>query len=260
MIDFKGKKGVVMGVANQRSIALAVVKELDALGAEMCLTFGPDPKGRFEQNVRDLSAGMRVTQILPADVRSDEDIAALFKTLEGAWGSLDFVVHSVAYADRADLERPFSLTAREGWNMAQDVSAYSVVPIARAAAPLMKKNGGGSFVALSFIGSVLAVPNYQVMGPAKAALESAIRYLAREMGPDNIRFNTVSAGAIRTLSSSGIKGFGEMLKVAGEHAAMQRNVTQEEVAQATAFLLSGAAGGITGQCIYVDCGYNIMAN
>jgi enoyl-[acyl-carrier protein] reductase I len=259
MIDFKGKKGVILGVANQRSIAWAIAKQLDALGAELCLTYAPDTKGRFEQNVRDLSAGMRVTQILPADVRSDQDIANLFKTLEGAWGSLDFVVHSVAYADRVDLERPFSLTDREGWRMAQDVSAYSLVPIAKEAARLMT-NGSGSFVALSFIGSVLAVPNYHVMGPAKAALESAVRYLAREMGPANIRFNSVSAGAIRTLSSSGIKQFGEMLKVAGEHAAMQRNVTPEEVAQATAFLLSPAAGGITGQCIYVDCGFNIMAN
>jgi enoyl-[acyl-carrier protein] reductase I len=260
MIDFKGKRGVVLGVANQRSIAMAIVKQLDALGAELCVTYGPDPKGRFEQNVRDLCAGMKVTQILPADVRSDQDIVSLFKSLEEAWGSLDFVVHSVAYADRADLERPFSLTDREGWRMAQEVSAYSVVPIAKEAGRLMKKNGGGSIVALSFIGSVLAVPNYNVMGPAKAALESAVRYLAREMGPEKIRCNSISPGAIRTLSSSGIKQFGEMLKVAGEHSALQRNVTQEEVAQATAFLLSPAAGGITGQCIYVDCGFNIMAN
>jgi enoyl-[acyl-carrier protein] reductase I len=260
MIDFKGKKGVVLGVANQRSIALAITRQLDALGAELCLTYGPDPKGRFEQNVRELSAGMRVTQILPADVRSDQEIVALFKSLEETWGGLDFVVHSVAYADRADLERPFSLTEREGWRVAQDVSAYSLVPITREAARLMRKNGGGSIVTLTFIGSVLAVPNYHVMGPAKAALESAVRYLARELGPDNIRLNSVSAGAIRTLSSSGIKQFGEMLKVAGEHAALQRNVTQEEVAQTAAFLLSSAASGITGQCIYVDCGYNIMAN
>ncbi len=260
MIEFAGKRGVILGVANQRSIALAVAKQLDALGAELCLTYGPDTKGRFERNVRELSEGMRVSHVLPADVRSDQDIAGLFKSLEEAWGSLDFVVHSVAYADRADLERPFSLTEREGWRVAQDVSAYSLVPIAREAARLMKKNGGGSLVALSFIGSVLAVPNYHVMGPAKAALESAVRYLARELGPQQIRINTVSAGAIRTLSSSGINQFGEMLKVAGEHAALQRNVSQEEVAQAVAFLLSRAAGGITGQCIYVDCGYNIMAN
>ena len=260
MIDFTGKRGVVLGVANQRNLAYAISRQLDKLGAELCLTYGPDPKGRFEANVRELSQGMRVTQILPVDVQKDEDISALFHTLDQAWGALDFIVHSVAFADRADLERPFSGTTREGWRLAQDVSAYSIVPLAQHALPLMKKAGGGSIVGMTFIGSVLAVPNYHVMGPAKAALESAVRYLARELGPSNIRVNSVSAGAVRTLSSSGIKAFGEMLKVAGEHAALQRNVTQEEIAQATAFLLSSAAGGITGQCLYVDCGYNIMAN
>lgn len=260
MIDFTGKRGVVLGIANQRSIAFSVTKLLDKLGAELCLTFAPDTKGRFESNIRELTQGMRVTQILPVDVQKDGDIVNLFKTLDQAWGGLDFVVHSVAFADRADLEVPFSNTSREGWRLAQDISAFSIVPIAHHAAPLMKKSGGGSLVGMTFIGSVLAVPNYHVMGPAKAALESAARYLARQLGPDNIRVNTVSAGAVRTLSSSGIKQFGEMLKVAGEHAAMQRNVTQEEIAQATAFLLSPASSGITGQCLYVDCGYNIMAN
>ena len=260
MIDFSGKRGVVLGVANQRSLAYAVTALLNKLGAELCVTYGPDPKGRFESNVRELTEGMKVTQILPVDVQRDGDILSLFKTLDAAWGGLDFVVHSVAFADRADLELPFSSTSREGWRLAQDISAYSMVPIAHHAAPLMKRNGGGAMVGMTFIGSELAVPNYHVMGPAKAALESAVRYLAREMGPDNIRLNTVSAGAVRTLSSSGIKAFPEMLKVAGAHAALQRNVTPEEVAQATAFLLSPAAGGITGQCVYVDCGYNIMAN
>ncbi len=169
-------------------------------------------------------------------------------------------MHSVAFADRADLEVPFSKTSRDGWRLAQDISAFSMVAVAQHAAPLMKKKGGGSMVGMTFIGSVLAVPHYHVMGPAKAALESAVRYLAREMGPDNIRLNSVSAGAVRTLSSSGIKSFGEMLKIAGDHAALARNVTPEEVANATAFLLSGASSGITGQCLYVDCGYNIMAN
>lgn len=260
MIDFTGKRGVVLGVANQRSLAYAVTKLLDKLGAEMCLTFAPDAKGRFEANVRELTEGMKVTQILPCDVQKDEDIILLFKALDSAWGKLDFVLHSVAYADRADLEVPFSRTSRDGWRLAQDVSAYSIVPVAQHAAPLMKKNGGGSLVGMTFIGSVLAVPHYHVMGPAKAALESAVRYLAREMGPDNIRLNSISAGAVRTLSSSGIRSFGEMLKVAGEHAALQRNVTPDEVANATAFLLSTASTGITGQCLYVDCGYNIMAN
>ncbi|MCH8882336.1 MAG: enoyl-ACP reductase [SAR324 cluster bacterium] len=260
MIGFDGKKGLVLGVANQRSIALAVARQLDALGAELCLTYGPDPKGRFEAHVRGFADQMNVTQIHPLDVREDGDVVRLFANLEQAWGGLDFLVHSVAFADRDELTRPFSQTSREGWNLALDVSAYSLLPIVREGSRLMRANGGGSIAVMSFIGAVLAVPNYHVMGPAKAALESAIRYLARELGPDNIRINAVSAGAIRTLSSSGVKQFGEMLKVAGEHSALQRNVTVEEIAQTTAFLLSSGASAITGQSIYVDCGYNIMAN
>lgn len=260
MIDFRGKRGVVMGVANQRSIAYAIAKQMAQLGAELCLTFGPDPKGRFEENVREIAKEVNGTQVLPLDVRQDADITNLFTGLDKAWGGLDFLVHSLAFADREDLTRGFSETSRAGWEIALEVSAYSIVPLAKGAAGLMRKNGGGAMVGMTFIGAALAVPNYQVMGPAKAALEAAVRYLARELGPENIRLNSVSAGAIRTLSSSGVKQFGEMLKVAGEHAALQRNVTLEEIAQATAFLLSPAAGGITGQTIYVDCGYNIMAN
>lgn len=260
MIDFSGKRGVVFGIANQRSIALGVARQLHALGADLALTYGPDPKGRFEQNVREIGAELGGAQVLPADVRDDAAIAEVFASLAKVWDGLDFVVHSVAFAERANLEAPFTETTRAGWLVAQEVSAYSIVPMARYAAPMMRKRGGGALVGMTFIGSVLAVPNYHVMGAAKAALESAVRYLARELGPDNIRCNAISAGALRTLSSSGIKNFGDMLKVAGEHAALERNVTVEEVAQATAFLLSGAASGITGQCLYVDGGFNIMAN
>jgi len=260
MIDFKGKRGLVLGIANKRSIATAVAEQLAALGAEMAFTYGPDPKGRFKQYVEDTAKELNATQVLEVNVQSDEDIANCFATLDKAWGGLDFVVHSVAFADRKDLEVNFSATTRDGWAMAQDVSAYSFVSIAKHAAPLMRKNGGGSLVGMSFIGSMLAVPHYHVMGPAKAALESAVRYLARELGPENIRCNALSAGALRTLSSSGIKGFVDMLKVAGDHSALGRNVTVEEVAKATVFLLSDAAGGITGQSLYVDGGYNIMAN
>ncbi len=260
MISFAGKKGLVVGIANQRSIAYAVAAQLSKLGAELALTYGPDPKGRFERFIRGAAEELNATQMLPLDVSDDTQITACFAALDEAWGGLDFVVHSVAFADRADLEVPFTETKRKGWQLALDISAYSMIPVARESARLMRKNGGGSMVGMTFIGSVLAVPNYHVMGPAKAALEAVIRYLARELGPDNIRCNAVSAGAIRTLSSSGINQFPEMLKVAGEHAALQRNVTVEEVAQATAFLLSGASSAITGQSIYVDCGYNIMAN
>ena len=260
MIDFTGKKGVVLGVANQRSIATAVATQLSELGAELALSYGPDPKGRFKQNAEEFAAGLNVSHVLPMDAQDDGQIAALFKVLDDAWGGLDFAVHSIAFADRKDLEQPFSQTGREGWRIAHDVSAYSMVAVANQAAPLMRKRGGGSLVTMSFIGAMLAVPYYNVMGPAKASLEAAVRYLARQLGPENIRCNAVSAGAIRTLSSSGIKNFGEMLKIAGEHSALQRNVTQEEVAQAAAFLLSDAGSGITGQSLYVDGGFNIMAN
>lgn len=260
MIDFTGKRGVVLGVANQRSIATAVTRLLNQLGAELALTYGPDPKGRFEQFVRELAESCNSSLVLPLDAQSDQEIATVFQSLDKAWGGLDFVVHSMAFADRNDLEAPFSQTSREGWKVALDVSAYSFVAVANHAAGLMKKNGGGAMVGMTFIGSVLAVPHYHVMGPAKAALESAIRYLARELGPDNIRCNGVSAGALRTLSSSGIRHFGNMLKIAGEHAALGRNVSVEEIAHTIAFLLSDAASGVTGQSIYVDAGYNIMAN
>jgi enoyl-[acyl-carrier protein] reductase I len=260
MIDLSGKQGVVFGVANQRSIATAVVRQLRAVGAELALTYGPDTKGRFEDNVRELAQEVDARHVLPADVRENSAIESVFAALEKDWGGLDFVVHSVAYAERSDLEAPFSATTRDGWMVTQGVSAYSLLPMARCAAPLMRKRGGGALVAMTFIGSVLAVPQYHVMGPAKAALESAVRYLARELGPENIRCNAVSAGALRTLSSSGIKNFGDMLKIAGEHAALTRNVTVEEIASTAVFLVSPAAGGITGQCIYVDGGFNIMAN
>ncbi len=260
MISFTGKKGLVLGVANQRSIAHGVAVQLAGLGAELALTYGPDPKGRFERFVREIAAELKAPQVLPLDVGDDGQVKRVFAALDEAWGGLDFIVHSVAFANRGELEVPFTQTTRAGWMTALDISAYSMIPIAKEGAKLMRKNGGGSMVGMTFIGAVLAVPNYHVMGPAKAALEAVIRYLARELGPDNIRCNAVSAGAVRTLSSSGIKQFAEMLKVAGEHAAMRRNVTVEEVAQVTAFLLSGAAGGVTGQSIYVDCGYNIMAN
>ena len=262
MLSFAGKRGVILGIANARSIAFEVTKQLDSLGAELICSYAPDPKDRFKQYVEGLQKTMRIKRALPMDVQYDDQIEAFFKGVEEEWGDggLDFVLHSLAFADRADLQRPFSQTPREGWRLAQDISAYSLTPITRLAAPFMRQRNGGSVVCMSFIGSVLAVPHYNVMGPAKAAMEAAVRYLAREYGPEGIRCNAVSAGALRTLSSSGIKNFGGMLKVAGEHSALERNVTVQEIATPSVFLLSGASSGMTGQTLYVDGGFNVMAN
>lgn len=261
MIDFSGKRGLIVGVGNQRSIAWAIAEQLHELGAELGLTYLRDPKGRFEANVRKLGDKVNASLIHECDVSSDESIAQLMEQLHSQWSDgADFLVHSVAYADHEDLSKPFSETNREGFRKAQEISAYSLLPLTDGMLPLMRKRGSGSVVSVSFIGSTLAVPNYNVMGTAKASLEASTRYLARQLGPENIRVNTISPGAIRTLAASGIKNFSEMLRVAGEHSAMLRTVTQQEVAKSTAFLLSDAASSITGQLLFADCGYSIMAN
>jgi len=260
MVDFKGKKGLILGVGNQFSIAWAIAEQLSEQGAELGLTYLKDPKGRFEKNVRKLGTKLGATFIHECDVASDESIDELASKLKEEWGGLDFLVHSLAYASHEDLNCPFSETRREGFRLATEISAYSLLPLASKFAPMMKEQGGGSIITLTFVGSSLAVPNYNVMGVAKAALESSVRYLARELGPEAIRVNAISAGAIRTLSSSGVKNFAEMLRIAREHSALERTVTQKEVGNTAAFLCSDAASGITGQVIYVDAGYSVMAN
>ncbi len=229
-------------------------------GAELGLTYLTDPKGRFEANVRKLGEQVGSSFIHECDVADDHSIQEMADSLKAKWDRLDFLIHSLAYADQQDLQIPFSSTSREGFTKAHQISAYSLMPLTAHMLPLMKEAGGASILSISFIGSVLAVPNYNVMGPAKASLESSMRYLARELGPENIRANVISAGAIRTISASGIKNFSEMLRVAGEHSAMKRTATQEEVGKAAVFLCSDAASAITGQVIYVDCGYSMMAN
>ena len=260
MIDYSGKRGLVLGVGNQRSIAWAIVEELHKLGAEVGLTYLTEPKGRFEANVRKLGDKVGARIIQECDVGNDESIKQLIETTEKEWSELDFLVHSLAFADYEDLNRPYSETNRAGFMKAHDISAYSLLPLSNGVVPMMRKRSGGSILSISFIGAVLAVPNYNVMGSAKAALEASTRYLARELGPENIRANSISAGAIRTLSSAGIKNFSEMLRVAGEHSAMLRTVPPAEVGKTAAFLLSDVSSGITGQTVYVDCGYSIMAN
>ena len=260
MSDLSGKKGLILGVGNQRSIAWAVAEYFHKHGAELALTYLSDPKGRFESNVRKLGEKVNASFIQECDVSDDRAIQSLIDGLNDHWGEMDFLIHSLAFADQKDLQVAFSSTSRNGFAKAHEISAFSLLPLAEGAMPMMKKRGGGSIITMSFIGSVLAVPHYHVMGPAKASLESSSRYLAKEVGPDNIRVNVISPGPIKTLSASGIKDFAELMKIGGAHSAMKRTVTQEEVAQTAVFLASDASSGITGQVIYVDCGYSIMAN
>ncbi len=260
MGSLSGKKGVILGVGNQRSIAWSIAEHFYKEGAELALTYLTDPKGRFEANVKNLGEIVNASLIKDCDVSSDKSIKSLINELTNHWEELDFLIHSLAFADQKDLQIEFSSTSRDGFAKAHEISAFSLLPLVEGLVPMMKKNGGGSIITMSFIGSNLAVPHYHVMGPAKASLEASSRYLARELGPDNIRVNVISAGAIKTLSSAGIKDFAELMRIGANHSAMKRTVTQDEVAQTALFLASEASSGITGQVIYVDCGYSIMAN
>ena len=254
MTDFAGKCGLVVGVANKRSIAWAIAQAVAARGARLALTY----QSRFEEHVGDLSQGLsNAPLVLPCDVSSDDEIASVFSRIDAEFGGLDFVVHGAAFAPRAALESPFSQTSREDFRTSLDISAYSLVALARGALPLMEKRGGGSLVTLSFLGSDRVFPNYNVMGVAKAALESTVRYLAADLGPKNIRVNAVSAGPIKTLAAAGIKGFSSILHVYPEKAPLRRNVEAAEVAEAAAFLLSDAGRGVTGEVLFVDAGYHV---
>lgn len=260
MINFNGKKGLVLGVGNQKSIAWAIAEKLNQYGAELGLTYLDDPKGRFEKNVRNLADQIGATVIHPCDVGKDEDIQSLINVVTEKWGELDFIVHSLAFAPNDEFGKSFSETGRNGFLKAQEISVYSLLPLCNGLTPLMKKRGGGSIITMTFVGSVLAVPGYNVMGAAKASLESSVRYLAREFGPDNIRVNAISPGPIRTLSASGVKKAVEFFQKVPEHTALKRTITQKEVANVSAFILSDEASAITGQVIYADGGYNILAN
>jgi enoyl-[acyl-carrier protein] reductase I len=251
--DFSGKHGLVVGVANKRSIAWAIAQATAKRGARLALTY----QGRFEENVQELCEGLPEPLILPCDVTSDAEIDAVFSKLDQAFGGLDFLVHGAAFARKEELSEPFSQTSREGFRLAMDISAYSLIALARGAAPLMEKRGGGSIVTLSYLGSERVFPNYNVMGVAKAALEANVRYLAADLGPKNIRVNAVSAGPIKTISAMGIGGFSSILTVYRERAPLRRNVDTSEVGDAAAFLLSDAARGITGEVLMVDAGFHV---
>jgi enoyl-[acyl-carrier protein] reductase I len=254
MAQLEGKIGLVFGVANKRSIAWAVAQAWHKEGATLIFTYQGE---RFKENVEELVETFGAdTIILPCDVTKDEDVASVFKCISDKFGCLDLLLHSVAFAPREALDGEFVNTSREAFRIALDVSAYSLVALARGAAPLMKN--GGSILAMSYYGAEKVIPHYNVMGVAKAALEASTRYLSSDLGPKKIRVNCISAGVMNTLAGRGISGFHTMLDHYEAHSPLRRNVMLEEIGATAAFLASDGAAAITGQVLYVDCGYSIM--
>jgi len=247
------KTAVIFGVANKRSIAWAIAQKLQQGGWRLAITYQNE---RLAQEAKGLIDELPGATGFMCDVSHDEQIATLFEELKQKYGTLQGLVHSVAFAPAAELSGEFLNTTREGFRIAHDVSVYSLVAVAREAAPLMTQGGG--IVTMTYYGAEKVVPKYNVMGVAKAALEASVRYLANDLGAQNIRVNAISAGPIKTLAARGISGLGEMLKSHAERAPLKRNVDPGEVGATAAFLLSAAGSGITGETIYVDCGYNIM--
>jgi enoyl-[acyl-carrier protein] reductase I len=245
-----GKTVLVMGIANRWSLAYAIAQALARQGAELVLTYQGE---RLKRAVEELGAEWPGTRIYPCDVSQDDSVAAFFAQLGGR---LDGVVHSIAFANKEDLERPFAQTSRAGFALALDVSAYSLVAVARHAAPLMTEGGG--IVTLTYLGATRVVTNYNVMGVAKAALEAEVRYLASELGPQRIRVNAISAGPIKTASARAIKDFSSILDHVAQRAPLRRVTDPAEVGDTAAFLLSDAGRGITGDVIFVDSGYHIL--
>ncbi|MFM1769611.1 MAG: hypothetical protein RJA22_2140 [Verrucomicrobiota bacterium] len=253
-LPLAGKTGLVFGVANKRSIAWAIAQAWHKAGARLAFTYQGE---RLKENVEELAGTFGPdTLILPCDVTRDEDIARVFAEAGARFGTLHLLLHSVAFAPKEALEGEFVNTSREAYRIAHDISAYSLVALARAAAPLMKD--GGSIVAMSYYGAEKVVPHYNVMGVAKASLEASTRYLAYDLGPKKIRVNCISAGPVNTLAARGIAGFSDMLKHYEAHAPLKRNVVPDELGATGTFLASDGAAAITGQVLYVDCGYQIM--
>ncbi|MFZ0536535.1 MAG: enoyl-ACP reductase [Candidatus Sulfotelmatobacter sp.] len=251
--DLQGRNGVVFGVANKRSIAWSIAQGLHAAGMTLAITYQNE---RLEQEAKDLILSLPGAEAYMCDVSKDEEINRLFAILKERHGKLHTLVHSVAYAPADELKGDFLNTTREGFRIAMDISVYSLVAVARAAAPLMED--GGSILTMTYYASEKVVPRYNVMAVAKAGLECSVRYLAYELGKKKIRVNAISAGPIKTLAARGIAGFGDMLKGHEERAPLGRRVDVEEVGSTGVFLASDASSGITGEIIYVDCGYNIM--
>ncbi len=249
-----GKKGIIFGVSNKRGIAYGIAQALHSHGADIAFTYAGDI---MKDRVTPLAQEMGSKLIMPCDVTNEQDLQATFTEFKKIYGTLDFVVHAVAFANKEDLSGKFSDTSREGWDVALGVSAYSLVAVSRHAKPLM--TNGGSIVTLSYLGGERSVPNYNVMGVAKAALEASVRYLASEFGPSNIRVNAISAGPIKTLAAKGISGFDVLLKINQARAPLKRNVTIEEVGNAGLYFCSDLSTGVTGETHHVDSGYHSVA-
>jgi enoyl-[acyl-carrier protein] reductase I len=253
MINLQGRTAVVFGLANKRSIAWAIAQKLQQAGASLAICYQNE---RMRLDAEELIHELPGAEAFQCDVSADAEIDALFVQLKQRYGKLDVLVHSVAYAPADDLRNDFLQTSREGFRIAHDVSVYSLIAVSRAAAPLMTE--GGSIMTMTFYGAEKVVPHYNVMGVAKAALEATVRYLAGELGRSQIRVNAISAGPIKTLAARGVGNLGGMLRLHAERAPLGRNVEQSEVGDTAVYLASNMSSGITGETIYVDCGYNIM--
>jgi enoyl-[acyl-carrier protein] reductase I len=251
---FEGRRALVFGVANERSIAWGIARALHQAGAELAFTFAGEV---LEKRVRPLAESVGARFIEPCDVTDDAQVDAVFERIAGEWDGLDVLIHAVAFADRQDLEGRFVDTPRDGFLKALNISAYSLVHLTRAASPLLQSRRG-NVLTLTYFGAEKVVQNYNVMGVAKAALEASVRYLAADLGPDGVRVNAISAGAVKTLAASGVRGFRSMLGVYEERAPLRRNITQDEVAGAALFLCSDLGTGVTGEVLHVDSGYNII--
>lgn len=256
MTALQGKRGVILGIANKNSIAWGIAEAMHAAGARLAFNFLNE---RMEPKVKKLTETLSDTITLPCDVTKDDEIDAFFGAVsEHFGGKLDFLVHSIAYAEREDLTGRFVDTSRKGFVTAHEISAYSLVAVSQRALPLLAAAGGGSIMTLTYYGSEKAVAGYNVMGVAKAALEASVRYLALDLGANNIRVNALSPGPVNTLSARGIRGFTDMLHLAAERAPLKRNVTLEEIGATAVFLASDGSAGISGEVLHIDAGYNIV--
>jgi enoyl-[acyl-carrier protein] reductase I len=255
-MDLSGKHGLILGVANKRSLAWAIAQKLSEAGAEVALTYQGE---RLKENVDELAATLaRPSLIVPCDVTNDDQLATLFAKLDESFGGLDFVVHGAAFAPKDALHQPFINVTREDFRMTLDISVYSLIALARGAAPLMAKRGGGSILTLTYLGGQRVFPNYNVMGVAKAGLEMTVKYLASDLGAQNIRVNALSAGPVKTLAAAGISGFSSILQVYRDRAPLKRNIEASEVGDTGLFLLGPGSRGITGEVLFVDAGFHAM--